>query len=1108
MRNEKNEWPRQLLRLRSVLCLLAFMCSSVGMMAQNHLKGKVADVNGEPIIGASIMVKGTSNGVISDMDGNFSLNNVPAKAVITVSYVGFQTQQVNVGGKNFLNITLKEDSELLNEVVVVGYGTTKKASLTSAISQIKGEEALKNRGVNNVSVALQGAIPGLVVTRSSTRPGNEGASMKIRGDVSVNGNSSPLVLIDGISGSLDELNQMEPSDIENITVLKDASAAIYGARSASGVLLVTTKRGQKGKAKISYSGSVSTTIDGIQPPLTNNAEWMEMFYEAQYQDARAKNPSLTSRDQITTVFDWWILTPTNMGGVDANGKSWQREDLWYALHDGTQLTLDTNGKTQRLDPHYMPDALYGQATSQKHSVNISGGDDKFSYMASLGYADNQSQLKVAEDGEKKYSGRLNMDYQATKALKFETGMSYEKRNITNPRNDPGRTFDDPWFWPVYNEEGNPYDTFSGKRNPVGKIGNGGEVKTNYTTFRANMKAILDLSVLTKGLSVSVTGGYKSVNKDVQTEKLKVQWYDWANKPTGNIDNPGALTEQFNKYENISLGAFANYERRFNDVHQVSAMIGMTSEEESSKTVTASRNQGPIYANSGLVDLNVMVSGTNNGASGGQSEWAFLSYLTRLQYSYMDKYLIEVLGRRDGSSKLHPSQRWKNFYSLSAGWVLTQEKFMKDLTWLDFLKLRYNYGKTGSVEGIGNYERYATISSGTAYFGETVTGQTTLALSGMTSADRTWETLISHDIGLDFTLLNNRLSGSFDWFQKTNNGMFIDVTYPSVLGASAPKTNNGKFRTKGWEFTLNWRDKINDFTYNIGGYLSDAKSTVLELTNNENVPNPGKNSNRLVGMPRNAIYVWKTAGVFQTQAEADAYYEKYYWNADHTGPKSGNILPAPASSGTNRLRPGARILVDTNGDGAITNADLVYAGNADPRLTFGFKLGFEWKGFDFNASFQGVLNQKVLRTGSIYAPFVTNYTNQIASYMGKMWSDVDIYYPDKDGVTSTEILTYANTNTNYTICSRDASFNRFNYQNKDVSVQDSKYVRLKSLVVGYTIPQNLTQKICLNKVRVYFSGEDLWEWSKIKDGYDPEQGEASNSTFPFSRLLSFGIDVTF
>ena len=276
------------------------------VMQTGTVKGQVVDATGEPVIGATVQVKGTTNGTITDFDGNFTLNVAPG-ATLVISYIGYKNQEMKVIPGKSLNIILKEDTEVLDEVVVVGYGAQKKASLTSSISQIKGDEAFKNKGIANATVALQGEVPGLTITRTSTRPGSEGAEMKIRGDISVNGKSSPLVIIDGITGSLDELNAMDASDIENISVLKDASAAIYGARSASGVVLVTTKRGKKGKAQISYSGSVSRTINGIQPPITNNREWLDMFYEAQYNDAAALNPSLTTADEIHKAVNWWIF---------------------------------------------------------------------------------------------------------------------------------------------------------------------------------------------------------------------------------------------------------------------------------------------------------------------------------------------------------------------------------------------------------------------------------------------------------------------------------------------------------------------------------------------------------------------------------------------------------------------------------------------------------------------------------------------------------------------------------------------------------------------------------------------------------------------------------
>lgn len=648
---------------------------------------------------------------------------------------------------------------------------------------------------------------------------------------------------------------------------------------------------------------------------------------------------------------------------------------------------------------------------------------------------------------------------------------------------------DQWFWPIYNENGDPYDTFSGSRNPVGGLLNGGTYHYYLTTLRGNVQGTYDFHKLLKGLTLTGNAAYKMVEENSQHTYYKVQYYDWVGTPTGNKKSPGSMDQVNKRWENMNLSAMLNYKNTFANVHNVAAMLGMTAEQETYKGLSASRNKGPLFEGSGLEDLDMFQGGDNNGAGGGKNSWGLVSYITRLNYDYDNRYAVEFLGRRDGSSKLATNQRWKNFYSVSGYWRISGEKWMKSLTWLNDLKLRYNYGKTGSVEGIGNYERFATLSTGNTILGINPSAHTTLWIDGMTSDQRSWETIDSHNFGLDFTLLNNRLSGSFDYFIKNNTGMFISVEYPQVLGASAPKINDGKFGAHGWEFALNWHDKIGEVKYNVGFNLADARSEVKKLTNNENVPNAGLNSNRLIGKPRNSIYVYKTDGLFQNQAEVDAYYDKYYWNADHTGPKEGNILPAPGKQKTNTLRPGARKVVDLDGDGVITRDDIYYAGDAAPRLSFGIKGGLEWKGIDFNMFFQGIGKQKILRTGNMYAPWVVNYTRQNVSFMGKMWSE-------------------ENPNAEYAIASRDAAFNRWNYQNKDVSVQNNKYIRLKSLVVGYTLPKAWTSKAGINKLRVYFSGDDLWEWTKVKDGYDPEYGEASNNTFPFSRQITFGVDLTF
>lgn len=1080
----------------SVSILAAPSTPPVVQQSGRVISGKVIDAQGEPIIGATVRVKGTNVVAVTDLDGRYTIN--AAKGTLVVSYIGSKTQEIAVGNRTTIDVKLADDNSELDEVVVTGYGVQKKASLTSAISQIKGDEAFANRGLASTVVSLQGEIPGLTVTRNSTRPGSEGSAMKIRGDISINGSSTPLIIIDGITGTIAELNAMNGNDIENISVLKDASAAIYGARAASGVVLVTTKRGRKGRAQITYNGSFSRTINGIQAPLTNNKEWLDMFYEAQYNDAQVVTGQ-TDPAEIEKNINYWIFNSFGGATLDATDIDpttgaptiYKGKKLFDALRAGQTLTLQNGARVERWEPnYYLIDQLYGQASSQKHNVSISGADDRFGYRASLAYESAASQLKPAYDGQRKWSGRVNADYQATPELKFETNMSYEKRNIQSPSTDVGAGWMDPWFWAVYNEQGDPYDTFSGNRNPVGGLKNGGTYRNQLTNFRGSIRAIYDMSRLLPGLTLSASGAYKRKDSNTTTERLKVQYYDWVGTPTGSKQSPGSLSEVVSKTENLNLGAFANYDHTFGGRHHVFGMIGVTAEDEKYKNISASRNAGPLFEGSGLTDLDVWVNSTNNGAGGGQSSWSLLSYLTRLSYTYSDTYSVEFLGRRDGSSKLSTAQRWKNFYSISGYWRISNERWLKHADWLSDLKLRYNYGKTGSVEGIGNYERFATVNTGSVLFGTGNPGKaSTIFLSNMTSDLRTWETINSHDIGLDFAFLNSRLRGSFDYFVKTNDGMFISVEYPQVLGATAPKVNDGKFRAQGWEFAVDWNDRLGDLKYHVGFQVADAWNKVLRLTNNEAVPNPGINSSRLVGKPKNSIYVYKTNGLFRDQESVDAYYEKYYWNESHTGPKAGNILPAPASRNTGSLRPGARIIEDLDGDGVITNKDIYYAGDTSPRLTFGIKAGLEWKGFDLSVFFQGVGKQKLLRSGYFYAPWAVNYVMQNKTFMGKMWTNDN---PDAE----------------YAIASRNSGFNRFNYQDKDVSVQNNKYIRLKSLVVGYTLPATIVKKAGLTRARIYFSGDDLWEWTKVSDGYDPEYGEASNNTFPFSRLLTVGLDVTF
>lgn len=1078
----------------------------IGIYAQSDqyaVSGSVTDETGEPLIGVTVMVKGNkTQGTVTDLEGNFTIN-VKKNSELVLSYVGYNSLTVPVNGKKELKLKMIPSDATLDDLVVVGYSSQKKESLTGAISQIKGDEVYRGRGMTNTTTALQGEIAGLTVTRNSSRPGQEGAAMQIRGASSING-GSPLILIDGQAASIDELNQLDGNDIASFSVLKDASAAIYGARSANGVLLVTTKRGKVGKPQISYSGSYTRSIDGIQPPYATNQEWLEMFYEAQVNDVRASNPSLTDPEQIHNSVNWWIFN--SFGGnsaiknpqtgkyeIDPNGKLYQGETLFNALKNGEDfITINNNGFVEHwMANNYLWDYVFGDSNTWKHNLSVSGGDDKFNYRASLNFSDANSQLKIAEDNEKKYGARLNADYKPNDMFLIQTGFSWDRRDIKSPNQLQGNNAwtQDSWFWAVYNENGDAYDTF-GNNNPIAFMTQGGQNRTYWNTIRANGKVRVDFSRWLKGLSVDASAAYKRVGVEYSNKRTTVNFYDWAGTQTGTKTPTASMSEETKHWDSYTLGAFLNYNNRFGE-HQVDAMFGITGENEDYKRIKASRDNGELFPGSGLQDLEVMNGdGGKTGANGGSNSWSFLSYVLDLRYNYADRYLLSFLGRRDGSSKLTKEQRWKNFFSISGGWVISNERFWENIgaaEWANFFKVRYNYGQTGSVTGIGNYESYSTIGTGSYFFGGI--NEATMWVSGMKSTSRTWETLKSHDVGVDLGFLNNRLTASFDWFEKTNNGMFINVVYPSVLGTSAPKTNNGKLRTRGWEVEVKWRDRIGEVNYNLGFQISDAKTKLLELTNNENVPNPGHNKNRLIGKPLDAIYCYQTDGIFQTQEEVDAYYEMYYWNEDHSGPKPGNVLPAPATADVNSLRPGARRRVDIDGDGVITVNDIYYAGDAAPRVSYGIKGGFSWKGIDFSIFFQGIGNQKIMREGYFAYPFRANWTSQNNKFLGNTWT------PER-------------TDAEYPILSRaGGNLNKYNYENTDALVTDNRYIRLKNLQVGYTLPQKWTSVVGVEKFRVYFSGDDLWEWTKIKDGYDPEHGEASNNLFPLCRMLTFGVELT-
>lgn len=1041
------------------LMLLFFLGMSFVTFAQSTITGKVTDQKGEPIIGASIKAKGTGVGTITDINGAFKISS---NGTLLISYIGYQPQEVQVKGKSSVEVKLQEDEKTLDELVVVGYGTQKKATLTGAVDVVSNK-ALQDRAITNVGLALQGQTPGLVVTRTSPRPGNEGLNFVIRGVSSVNG-SKPLVIIDGVPALNDQsfLN-MNADDIENISVLKDGAAAIYGSRASNGVILVTTKRG-KGKVKVDYNGSLRFTTNGIVGYSPNMQQYATSWIEANKEES---------------VPNWWVF---------------QNKDNMLKMQQGVEGAYPLFGIDYFIFNSNRLDEMFSTQLSQQHNLSISNGTDKSSYRISLGFADNRGNLATAYDGQKQYNARFNYDYKLTEKLKVETSISLVDTKTSSPSVGLDNTlygYDMPFF-PAKNPYGQWFACFNGvdsgaNRNAAAMTTDGGRDNKNSLTGRIDLKATYQIY---KDLAFEALGSLQNERFNNEKYVLQVPVYNWYGVQTGIGNGTGGTNNRYYtkaytsdyQYYLTSL----RYTKKINDVHNFGAMAGVEAEKSSYQWVDATRIG---FDNLGVQDISLASTATQTNG-GFKSLNGRYSYLAKVNYNYADKYLIELMGRRDGNSRFATGYKFKNFGSALLGWVFTNESFLKGITSvMNFGKIRATFSSTGNeASGLGEFDYLSTVNVGTTVLGQTPAQQQSTSLNngGLISYTRTWERVEQKNIAVDLGFFNSRLSGSFDYYIKDNIGMLIGVNYPSVLGGSAPKTNNGHFNTKGWEAVIGWKDSKKDFSYNVSFNIGDANTLVTNVIGADNY---GAGRNDIVnGYAYKSWFVYKTDGYFKDQAEVDAYYTKYGSSAD--------LAKLQANNPKGTLRPGDTKKVDVAGTGNITangnaKSSLVYAGDGTSHFVFGFNMGGSWKGFDLSAFFQGQFKQQIMRSGWMAYPFQAIWTNQNPAFLGKTW-------------------TVDNPNAAFPRLTVNPDRAAWNYANNDFQLQNNKYIRLKSLVVGYTLPKKVTNNLKLDKLRVYFSGNDLWEWANIKDGFDPEMGEASvdNNGYPYARTWSFGLNIGF
>ena len=1021
-----------------------------------NVSGTVVDETGEPLIGATVLVKGTANGTATDLDGNFTLK-APQGATLTVSYVGYQPKEVKVNGTQ-LNITMAEDTALLDEVVVVGYGTQKKATMTGSVTVVD-DRAMQDKGSLSSPVqALQGQVPGVIVTRGSSAPGDEGWNMTLRGAVSKN-SASPLVIIDGVEyESVNDLRLINPSDIESMNFLKDAAASIYGSKAAGGVILITTKsaKGGSDKVKVDYQGSFTYKHIGLVAEEMSLDEWADALIQARTNDGYNPLTDTWLRyAQLAKIYKnkWIDGNPLGMGGV---------EDMVF---------FDT-------DWH---DVMWGDSWSTNHEVSVSGGSAKNNYRISLGYMYDDSPLKWGNNHNQRFNFRINHKAELFKGFTLQSVVAYNRQDQVAPTQIGSalKTGSQQPGFPASTIDGKPYawDRSWYTPNWIVELGGDNKLKVNALNISETMRY-----EIFSGFTANAVVGWNHSSANRDTKTLPVEFYSYNG--TKRFDIP---LQQDTKYETtwastdfFSVQGYLDWDHTFREAHNLRLMAGVqyNIKQYNYSGLEAKDISGALDVPNGSGD--VKISHAN------AWEEAIMSYYGRANYDYLNKYMVEAQARYDGSSKFQPENRWAFFWGASLGWRISQESFMENARgWLNELKLRASYGNVGNQAGIDRYSGvllYEFVQTGGNILGGTLAS--TIDTNGqLVSTDRTWERVHNYNVALDFGFFSNRLSGTVEAFWKRTNNMLIDVLYPGILGDKAPTANLGKFKAWGYEGNINWSDRIGEVGYHVGGTFTYADNELVD-NGGSGALKAGVRSDR-EGYPLNSVFGYQYCGKIQTDEQLQKYIGRYGDN----NAMEGNMR---------LLRLGDNMFVDQNGDGRLDENDLIYLGSDDPKIQYSFNLGADWNGFDINIVFQGAGMRTVWRTDNNgnpdtwRIPMRNAYQNSSNHFIGDVWSPET---PDN----------------RYPSLTNESGINNYNYQCSSWSVNDGSYLRLKNITVGYSLPQSvLAKQKALSSVRFYVTGTDLWEMSHIHDGWDPEakRNISTSARYPFLRTWTIGANITF
>ena len=992
-------------RLAAVLAVLIGASAGSSAVAQNthRVSGTVVS-NGESVIGASVMVKGTTQGAVTDVDGFYTIQTTPG-AVLVFSAIGYEPQEVNVAGRTKIDITLEESSLLLDDAVVVGYGVQKKVNLTGAVASVSTKE-LEGKPINNVLEGLQGTTPGLVIQQGSSTPGGV-PSMNIRGYNTMNDNN-PLVIIDGIEGSLANLN---PGDIEQISVLKDASStAIYGSRASNGVILVTTKKGSEGEVHVDYDMSMG------------------------WQQATA----------LPTVVDSWIYAELYNEAAVNSGRT--------VKFGPEEIAAFRNGGT---NVKWINELYKNSAMQHNHNLSVTGGTKNLSYMASLGYVDQNSLFKGPDYGYKRYNGRINLSHKVGERLTVNATAQYTRNVIKDHAYWTEWIIEQcnrmPAIYEIKNADGT-YNYPSGSNsNSLERLETGGYRQSRNEDVSGTINA--DFKII-DGLHLNATIGGRSINNGTHENRM-------ASAAAASGDKENHISESSYRATKLTTTVTLNYEKTFGQKHNFAALVGYAYEGESAKDYNTQR-----LTDNSKYDIFVGgLSGDKVSNGGGASDWSLYSAFGRLTYNYDEKYLAEFNIRNDYSSYFAKGNRSGLFPSLSLGWRISQESWWENIRpVIPSLKLRGSWGLVGNNRiGAYRYMQTVSVTQGYNFGGELVP---TAYFSSVDPSIK-WETTRMANIGLDIAFLKNDLNVSFDYFNNRTRDILVSLPVPGLFGNGAPTSNAATVASQGWEFSVNYHFRTGAVNHNIAGNISDSWNKVVDTKGETLYYGYDVVSVIKEGYPLYSYYALRNNGLFQSDDEAAS------------SPHLEGIVP----------RAGDIRYVDKNGDKVINDDDRFVVGNDFPRYTFGLSYNLQWKGFFFSAFLQGVGMRSRWMRGEAVEAFHNNNEGPVLDFHVDRWTPVntDASYP------------------RLTMGSESAN----NATKSDFWIQNAAYLRLKNVQLGYNFQGDWMKKIRLSSLRVYGSIENALTLSSMRGGWDPEyNADGSGRAYPVARVYSFGLNVKF